>query len=156
MACLDVFADGVALDQSADGLNSSYAVLICSAANVCRKPWIHALVQIDQQLSSDQKPLSITDSLGEIIDLRARLECRDPEGHRCHEHDLELEIYQSGEDLNLMLSWWNQDDRPLLWHGQHPVWMDGETGKRCAAPADGAPLEALARRLRALLVGSQG
>ncbi|WP_369818613.1 hypothetical protein [Synechococcus sp. MIT S9504] len=46
----------------------------------------------------------------------------------------------------------NQTDRPLLWHGQHPVWMDGDTGKRCSAPNDGAPLEALARRLRALLV----
>ena len=143
---------GGALDNSADGLNPSLAVLICSAADVCRKPLIHALVQIDQHLSPGYKPLSNNDVLGEIVDLRARLECRDSDGQRCQEHDLELEIYPSGEDLNLMLSWWNQEERPLLWQGQHPVWMDGETGKRCVAPADGAPLEALARRLRALLV----
>ena len=142
--------------QSPDGLNPSFAALICSAADVCRKPLIHALVQVDQQFSSDHNQRSINDALGEMVDLRARLECRDSDGHRCHEHDLELEIYPSGDDLNLMLSWWNQEERPLLWQGQHPVWMDGETGKRCAAPADGAPLEALARRLRALIVGSQG
>ena len=140
------------MDQSMDDLKPSLAALICSAADICRKPLIHALVPVDQQFSADQTPISDTDSLNTIIDLRARLECREPDGSRCSEQDLELEIYQSGEDLNLMLSWWNQTDRPILWHGQHPVWMDGETGKRCSAPADGAPLEALARRLRALLV----
>ena len=140
------------MDQSMDDLKPSLAVLICSAANVCRKPLIHALVPVDQQLSADQESISKTASLETMTDLRARLECRDPDGTRCSEQDLELEIYQSGDDLNLMLSWWNQTDRPLLWHGQHPVWMDGDTGKRCSAPNDGAPLEALARRLRALLV----
>ncbi|KZR87826.1 hypothetical protein MITS9504_00250 [Synechococcus sp. MIT S9504] len=135
-----------------DDLKPSLAELICSAADLCRKPLIHALVPFDQQFSSDQAPISNTDSLKTMIDLSAHLECRDPDGSRCSEQDLELEIYQSGEDLNLMLSWLNQTDRPLLWHGQHPVWMDGDTGKRCSAPNDGAPLEALARRLRALLV----
>jgi hypothetical protein len=33
--------------------------------------------------------------------------------------------------------------------------MDGLTGLRCERPEQGAPLEALARRLRALLAGSQ-
>ena len=140
------------MGQSMDDLKPSLAVLICSAADVCRKPLIHALVPVDQQLSADQESISKTASLETMTDLRARLECRDPDGNRCSEQDLELEIYQSGDDLNLMLSWWNQTDRPLLWHGQHPVWMDGDTGKRCSAPNDGAPLEALARRLRALLV----
>ena len=140
------------LDQSIDDLKPSLAVLICSAADVCRKPLIHALVPVDQQFSADQASTSNPDSLETMIDVRARLESREPDGSRCSEQDLELEIYQSGDDLNLMLSWWNQEERPMLWHGHHPVWMDGETGKRCSAPADGAPLEALARRLRALLV----
>jgi len=38
----------------------------------------------------------------------------------------------------------------MLWQGSHPVWMDGQ-GLRCERPPDGAQLEALARRLRALL-----
>ena len=140
------------MDQSMDDLKPSLAALICSAADICRKPLIHALVPVDQQFSADQASTSNPDSLETMIDVRARLESREPDGSRCSEQDLELEIYQSGDDLNLMLSWWNQEERPMLWHGHHPVWMDGETGKRCSAPADGAPLEALARRLRALLV----
>jgi len=40
----------------------------------------------------------------------------------------------------------------MLWHGRHPVWMDPSSGERCERPAAGIPLEALARRLRALLL----
>ena len=50
-----------------------------------------------------------------------------------------------------MLSWWDQPERLMLWHGRHPVWMDGASGQRCAAPLDAAPLESLGRRLRALV-----
>ena len=39
----------------------------------------------------------------------------------------------------------------MLWQGRHPVWMNGDTGVRCQAPEDAAPLEALGRRLRSLL-----
>ena len=133
-------------------VNNPLVTLICSAADVCRKPLIHALVELDQHEPCDRQPVSKTITTEDGMDLRVRLECRDSSGERCGEHDLELEIYQSGHDLNLMLGWWNQAERPLLWHGQHPVWMNAETGRRCPAPADGAPLEALARRLRALLV----
>ena len=120
---------------------SALETLIASAADLCRKPFHHAV------LSADDATLD---------DYRGRIECRDGDGQRLDELDLELEVYRSGVDLNLTLSWVDQPTRPILWQGQHPVWMDGETGKRCAVPADGAPLEALARRLRALIVGSQG
>jgi hypothetical protein len=52
--------------------------------------------------------------------------------------------------LNLTLSWREDENRTILWHGNHPVWM-GPQGERCERPLDGLPLEALARRLRALL-----
>ena len=110
--------------------------LIAAAADVCSKPYLHAV-------------LSAEDATPE--DYQARIECRNGEGERMRALDLELEIYRSGVELNLTLAWADQPDRPMLWHGQHPVWMDGESGKRCSAPADGATLEALARRLRALL-----
>tara|TARA_B100001173_G_scaffold65894_1_gene55735 strand:- start:505 stop:867 length:363 start_codon:yes stop_codon:yes gene_type:complete len=116
---------------------SALETLIASAADLCRKPVLHAV------LSAEDATLD---------DYRGRIQCRDGDGARLEELDLELELYRSGEDLNLTLAWVDQPARPILWHGQHPVWMDGETGKRCSAPADGAPLEALARRLRALLV----
>ena len=114
-------------------------VLIAKAADVCLKPWSHAVVLIDPSAPE------------QIDDLHVRIECRDGDGQRCSDQDLELEIYRSGDEINLMLSWWDQPERPMLWHGRHPVWMDGASGPRFAAPQDAAPLEALGRRLRALV-----
>ena len=114
-------------------------VLIAKAADVCLKPWSHAVVPIDPSASA------------ELDDLNVRIECRDGEGQRRPDRDLELEIYRSGDEINLMLSWWDQPERPMLWHGRHPVWMDAASGQRCTAPLDAGPLEALGRRLRALV-----
>ena len=113
--------------------------LIAKAADVCLKPWNHAVVLIDPSASE------------EIDDLHVRIECRDAEGQRQTDLDLELEVYRSGTEINLMLGWWDQPDRPLLWHGRHPVWMNGESGERCSAPTDATSMEALGRRLRSLL-----
>ena len=114
-------------------------VLIAKAADVCLKPWCHAVVPIDMEASA------------EVDELNVRIECRDGDGQRHPDRDIELEIYRSGEEINLMLSWWDQPDRPMLWHGRHPVWMDGASGQRCAAPQDASPMEALGRRLRSLV-----
>jgi hypothetical protein len=81
------------------------------------------------------------------------IEARSSEGERMEMADLELEIYRSGEELNLMVYHLNDASAPLLWHGSHPVWMLPGSGERCARPADGAALEAFCRRLRALLSG---
>ena len=83
-----------------------------------------------------------------------RLEVRDPEGNRQPGGDLEVEIYRSGGDLHLMICRADDGNAPMLWHGRHPVWMDAVSGERCERPPDwGPPLEALARRLRALVAG---
>ena len=114
-------------------------VLIAKAADVCLKPWSHAVIVIDPSAPA------------ELDELDVRIECRDGDGQRHPDRDLELEIYRSGDEINLMLSWWDQPERPMLWHGRHPVWMDGASCQRCSAPQDAAPLEALGRRLRALV-----
>jgi len=114
-------------------------VLIAKAADVCLKPWSHAVVLLDPSTEA------------ELDDLNVRIECRDGDGQRHPDRDIELEIYRSGDEINLMLSWWDQPDRPMLWHGRHPVWMDGESGQRCSAPQDAAALEGLGRRLRSLV-----
>jgi len=134
-----------------DASNPGLSGLIAAAADVCRKPLRHAVVLLGAD--HPDQPIGLADLLDRGDDLRLRLECRDQEGVRWADQDLELELYRSGDDLNLMLGWWDQPDRPLLWQGQHPVWMDGNTGQRCSAPQDAAPLEALTRRLRALLCG---
>ncbi|MDH4405886.1 MAG: hypothetical protein QE276_07750 [Cyanobium sp. D14.bin.5] len=119
-------------------VNSNLQQLVAAAADLCRKPWRHAVLPLDDAQRCD--------------DCNLRLEVRKADGERYPAADLEIEIYRSGDDLNLTLAWCQDEQRPLLWQGSHPVWMEPESGLRCERPVDGAPLEALARRLRALLV----
>ncbi len=111
---------------------------LAAAAELCLKPQRYGARFIDQPVAGS-------------FDCCVQLEARDQAGVRQGAADLELEIYRSGNSLNLMLSRPHQPLAPLLWHGQHPVWMDANSGERCERPPDGAPLEALARRVRALL-----
>ena len=122
--------------------SNDWATLVASIADLCMKPWKHAVVCADSNMFETLKS-------DRPIDLLMRIECRSLEGKRCPEKDLELEIFRSGSQLNLVLGWCNQLDKPILWQGQHSVWMDSNNGKRCHAPIDGVALESLARRLRA-------
>ena len=121
----------------------NYDELVATAADVCMKPWKHAVVRQNLNISE-------CSNFEDSTELVLRIECRNNHGDRHPENDLDLEIYRSGIDFNLMLGWCNQLDRPILWQGQHSVWMDGNTGKRSHCPVDGHYLEAFARRLRAL------
>ncbi len=133
----------VAIDQ----FPKAYVRLIANAADVCMQPWKHAVVHTNTIVNEQI-------DIKEPIELVLRIECRSAEGERYPMNDLDLEIYRSGIELNLMLGWSNQLDRPILWQGQHSVWMDANTGIRCKAPSDCVYLEALARRLRALFCPS--
>jgi hypothetical protein len=118
---------------------------VAAAADLCRKPLRHAVLPaMPQQAANEPGAVSVHDCC-------LKLEVRSPEGERRPEDDLELELYRSGDGLNLTLAWAESPERPMLWHGPHPVWMQPDTGERCERPAEGAALEALARRLRALL-----
>ncbi len=126
-----------------------FLVDLAKAADLCLKPYRHAL-----RFSGDPPT-----TIGDCSDCVVLIEARDADGVRIPDRDLELEIYRSGDDLNLMLSAVSDEQAPLLWHGSHPVWMKASSGERCDRPAEGAPLEAMCRRIRALLVdvgGPQG
>ncbi len=123
---------------------------IAAAADLCLKPHRHAVVGAIASGASGGEG-SACESSGGPGDCCLRLQPRGIDGERLPQQDIELELYRSGSDLHMMLSWPEQPEQPMLWHGQHPVWMDGETGLRTERPPAGAPLEALARRLRALL-----
>ena len=116
--------------------------LVAQAADLCRRPLQHAV-------RFNGEPPS---TIGDCTDCCLLIETRKPNGERSPLDDLELEIYRSGHDLNLMLSSTADDGAAVLWHGSHPVWMLPDSGARCPRPDGGAPLEALCRRLRALLV----
>jgi len=117
--------------------------LVAQAADLCFKPLRHAVRFRDEP----------TSTVGDCSDSCLLIEARDGGGTRLPDADLELEIYRSGGELNLMLSRVLDDQAPLLWHGSHPVWMQADSGLRCERPEGCAPLESFCRRLRALLSG---
>ena len=115
---------------------------VAKACDLCLKPWRHYVFNISDAI--DPK-LSLTKG---IVDLSLRVECRSEDGQRYPENDLEIEIYRSGVDLSITLSWLSFPDRPMLWHGKHSIWMDSSDGVRCVSPDEGSSLESLARKLR--------
>lgn len=127
----DWLPTGVDPDATADLLT-----VVCRAADLTR-PGLHHAAVLQEQAAD-----------GWIL----RLECRDLGGERLEGEDLDLEIYGSGTDPSIQISWAADPQAPLLWQGRHALWMEAEQGQRCGAPAGAVPLEALARRLRALLV----
>ena len=129
-------------DLDPTGLDS-FIALLAKAADLCLKPYRHG-VRILGPTPEPQVDCS---------DCCFLIEARDAEGVRQDLHDLELEIYRSGAELNLMLSRRADEMAPLLWHGSHAVWMHAASGERCERPENGAALESLCRRIRALVAG---
>ena len=123
--------------------NTDLHQMVAAAADLCRRPLRHAVIDLAGSIEAQEGRIS-----GGDLDHCLRLEVRSTEGERFPAEDLELEIFRSGHDLHLTLAW---KEGPMLWQGQHPVWMDGVSGCRCERPPQGMPIEALARRLRALL-----
>ncbi len=120
--------------------SNDFLIEVAKSCDYCLKPWRYSV--IDNSICPENSSESTN------IDLTLKVECRDQEGRRIPEHDLEVEVYRSGDDLSITLSWLSFPEQPILWHGKHSVWMDSSTGKRCQIPEGGASLEALARRLR--------
>ena len=68
------------------------------------KPWKHATIaaKIDHTVKYPPE---------DSIDLIVGIECRNKEGERLPERDLELEVFESGKELNLVLSWLNNSEK---------------------------------------------
>ena len=114
---------------------------VAQCADLCMKPWKHSVL-----LSTGSKEADL--SQGNFSELILLIESRDANGERYKEKDLDLEIFRSGSELNITLSWHCFPLKPILWQGKHSLWMDANTGKRSSIPKDGEQLEALARRIR--------
>ncbi len=120
---------------------SFWASAVANAADLCMKPFKHAVV-LDEKVYQES---NVNDDTFELI---LRIESRTIDGKRLPENDIDIEIFASGPDYNLMLSWSNHSDRPILWQGKHCVWMDPDSGKRCTPPDYGDTLQTLGRRLK--------
>ena len=119
---------------------------VAKAADLCMKPYLHS-VSLESHLDNE-----IADE--NIDDLTFKIQCRDIEGERQPSMDIELEVYKSGNDINITSSFSSLLHTPILWQGKHSVWMDSDSGIQCQAPSNGQLFEALARKLRNIFKGS--
>ncbi len=110
---------------------------VAKAADLCIKPYVHS-VSLENQFDD-----------GNVLDdLIFKIQRRNVDGEREELMDIELEVYKSGNEVNMTISWKSLIDRPILWQGKHAVWMDSSTGLQCDTPSYGMLFESLARRLR--------
>lgn len=129
---------------------------LAASADLCLSPLRHAVIQHglppDHTPAGDDRDQGGND-LGLGNDTCWRIEARGPDGCRCPEGDLDLEIYRSSKEFNLMLTSVTDEEAPILWHGTHAVWIHSDSGQRCEGPYWRLKWEALARRIRALVAG---
>ena len=121
------------IPDSKDGLISEVA----KAADLCMKPYVHSVFLENQ--SDDENNLD---------DLIFKIQCRNIDGEKEKSMDIELEVYKSGDEVNMIISWKSLIDRPILWQGKHAIWMDSSSGIQCDTPSYGKLFESLARRLK--------
>ena len=110
---------------------------VAKAADLCLKPYVHS-VSLENQL----------DDVNVLDELIFKIQRRNTDGEREDFMDIELEVYKSGNEVNMTISWKSLIDRPILWQGKHAVWMDSSSGVQCETPSYGNLFESLARRLR--------
>ena len=120
-------------------LKDSLIAEVAKAADICMKPYLHS-VSLENQFND----------ANDLDDLIFKIQCRNIDGEREETMDIELEVYKSGKEVNMTLSWKSLIDRPILWQGKHAVWMDSSSGVQCDIPSDGKLFESLARRLRTI------
>ena len=121
----------------------SLIVEVAKAADLCLKPCVHS-VFLENQSDDDN----------DFDDLIFKIQSRNIDGEREEAMDIELEVYKSGNELNMTISWKSLINRPILWQGKHAVWMDSSSGVQCETPSYGKLFESLARRLRTVLKAS--
>ena len=112
---------------------------VAKAADLCMKPYVHS-VFLENQLNDTS----------DLDELTLKIKCRNIDGEREESMDMELEVYKSGKEVNMTISWKSLIDRPILWQGKHVIWMDSSSGMQCEAPSNGKKIESLARRLRTI------
>tara|TARA_B100000700_G_C14726149_1_gene706130 strand:- start:276 stop:674 length:399 start_codon:yes stop_codon:yes gene_type:complete len=127
-------------------MNNTYGdifIEVAKCADLCIKPFKHSVVS---------KNIDYTEPflVDKFIELILLIETRNQDGERLPEKDLDVEIYRSGSDLNITLTYDKYPESPILWQGKYSFWMDASSGKRCENSSNGQKLEALARRLRVL------
>ena len=114
-------------------------IIVAKSANIINKPYVHSVLKI-----SGEYDISKNDDLDIILNVL----CRDSEGNRIEREDLEIEIFNSKNELVLLVSKLNYPNEPILWSGNKNLWMDSKSGKKCGPPNYNFRIENLATRIK--------
>ena len=114
-------------------------IIVAKSANIINKPYIHSVIKI----KGEYETLKNDD-----LDIILNVLCRDSEGNRIERDDLEIEIFNSKNELVLLVSKLNYPNEPILWSGSKNLWMDSKSGKKCEPPNYNFRLENLATRIK--------
>ena len=117
-------------------------IIVAKSANIINKPYIHSVVKISGEcdISKDND-----------LDITLNILCRDSEGNRIERDDLEIEIFNSKDELILLVSKLNYPNEPILWSGNKNLWMDSKSGKKCEPPNYNFRIENLATRIKTFI-----
>ena len=117
-------------------------IIVAKSANIINKPYLHSVVKIQ----------GVYDTLkNDDLDITLNVLCRDSEGNRIERDDLEIEIFNSKNELVLLVSKLNYPNEPILWSGNKNLWMDSKSGKKCEPPHYNFRIENLAIRIKKLI-----
>ena len=122
-------------ENSSDNLE----IIVAKSANIINKPYIHSVVKIKGEYET---------SKDDDLDIILNVLCRDSEGNRIEKDDLEVEIFNSKNELVILVSKLNYPNEPILWSGSKNLWMDSKSGKKCEPPNYNYRLENFATRIK--------
>ena len=114
-------------------------IIVAKSANIINKPYIHSVIKIKGEYET---------SKNDDLDITLNVLCRDSEGNRIERDDLEIEIFNSKNELVLLVSKLNYPNEPILWSGSKNLWMDSKSGKKCEPPNYNFRIENLATRIK--------
>ena len=121
--------------KSSDNLD----VIVAKSANIVNKPYIHSVLKISGESDT---------SKNNDLDMTLHVLCRDSDGNRRERDDLEIEIFNSKNELILLISKLNYPNEPIFWSGNKNLWMDSKSGKKCEPPNYNFRIENLATRIK--------
>ena len=122
-----------------ENLSDNLEIIVAKSANIINKPYIHSVVKIKGEYET---------SKDDDLDIILNVLCRDSEGNRIEKDDLEVEIFNSKNELVILVSKLNYPNEPILWSGSKNLWMDSKSGKKCEPPTYNYRLENIATRIK--------
>jgi len=114
-------------------------IIVAKSANIINKPFSHSVIKISGEYDSSKH---------HDLDIVLNVLCRDSEGNRIERDDLEIEIFNSKNELVIIMSKLNFQNEPILWSGNKNLWMDSKSGKKSQPPSYNFKMENLATKIR--------